>query len=107
MTKKTKEQIKKSNSNIHGKYRAYKASAEKRNLVFELTKDDFKSFWQKPCYYCDAPIELIGIDRKDNSLGYILDNCLSCCKYCNKGKSDSTYEEYIERCRRIAEKNLK
>jgi len=101
---KTKEQTKKDNHSISGKYQTYKASAKKRDMVFDLTKEDFKTFWQKPCHYCDSPIEKIGIDRKDNSIGYTLDNCLSCCNICNFGKNIRTYEQYVEHCKRIAKK---
>jgi hypothetical protein len=101
---KTKIKYKEHNQNINGKYREYKSGAKRRDIVFDLTKDDFKTFWQKPCHYCDSPIETIGIDRKDNSIGYTLDNCLSCCITCNSSKSKSTYEEFIEHCKRIARK---
>jgi len=100
----TKIKDREKKQNINGKYQSYKAGAKDRGIVFDLTKDDFKIFWQKPCHYCDAPIETIGIDRKDNSIGYTLDNCLSCCKICNLGKHTSTYEEYVEHCKRMARK---
>ena len=28
------------------------------------------------------------IDRKDNSIGYLLENCVSCCFVCNRTKSN-------------------
>jgi hypothetical protein len=99
---KTKEQAKKENHSISGKYREYKFGAKRRDIVFDLTKEDFKTFWQKPCHYCDSPIETIGIDRKDNNIGYTLDNSLSCCKMCNVGKHTSTYKEFIEHCKKVA-----
>ncbi len=106
--KKFAEKIKvkkaKARQNIDGKYQTYKDSAKRRNMIFDLTKDDFETFWQKPCFYCDSEIETIGIDRKDNNIGYTLDNCLSCCKICNLGKHTSTYEEYIEHCKRMAKR---
>lgn len=102
----TRIKDKENNQSIHGKYQTYKNSAKKRDIIFDLTKNDFKTFWQKPCHYCDASIKTIGIDRKDNSVGYTLDNCLSCCKICNLGKHTSTYEEYIDHCKRIAKKWL-
>jgi hypothetical protein len=101
---KTKIKYKEHNQSIAGKYREYKFNAKDRGIVFDLTKDDFESFWQKPCHYCDSPIETIGIDRKDNSIGYTLDNCLSCCITCNSSKSKRTYEEFIEHCKKVARK---
>ena len=99
---KAKEQAKKEKQSIYGKYQTYKDGAKKRNMTFNLTKDEFKTFWQKPCHYCDAPINTIGIDRKDNNIGYTLDNCLSCCITCNRGKREITYEQYVEHCKRMA-----
>jgi hypothetical protein len=101
---KAKEQAKKDKQTISGKYGEYKDSAKRRNMTFDLTRNEFITFWQKPCHYCDAPINTIGIDRKYNNIGYTLDNCLSCCITCNRGKRESTYEEYIEHCKRMAKK---
>jgi len=35
-----------------------------------------------------------GIDRVDNSLGYVKENCKSCCFRCNKIKRDMSLEEF-------------
>jgi hypothetical protein len=36
------------------------------------------------------------LDRKDNSLGYSVDNCVVCCGSCNRTKGDCfTYEEFL------------
>jgi 5-methylcytosine-specific restriction endonuclease McrA len=37
-----------------------------------------------------------GIDRIDNTLGYNIENCVSCCKDCNRAKSDKTLNEFKE-----------
>lgn len=87
--------------NIQRKYRSYKASAKKRNLDFDLTLNDFKWFWQKPCYYCNDKIEIIGIDRIDNSKGYIKDNVVSCCLTCNKAKLCLSEKGFIEHCYKV------
>ena len=36
-----------------------------------------------------------GVDRRDNSLGYILNNCVSCCSSCNFAKNNKTEEEFL------------
>lgn len=36
-----------------------------------------------------------GIDRRDSSLGYTLENCLPACGVCNKAKLDYTEEEFL------------
>lgn len=80
------------------KYKKYKYGAQKRGLEFSLTKEQFEFYWKKPCYYCGSKIETIGIDRKDNNIGYKIDNCIPCCWRCNKVKGNASYEEFINMC---------
>lgn len=42
-----------------------------------------------------------GIDRVDNSLGYILSNVVSCCKICNYMKKDLSEQEFQDQCERV------
>jgi hypothetical protein len=35
-----------------------------------------------------------GIDRVVPDKGYVYDNCVPCCKYCNRAKSDLTTEQF-------------
>ena len=83
----------------------YKASAKKRNLEFNLEMEDFEYFTQKPCHYCGEFRKnktpsgwaiLNGLDRKDNSLGYVVDNILPCCSICNYAKRDMPYNDFIQ-----------
>jgi hypothetical protein len=79
------------------RYSGYKTEAKKRNYSFELTYEQFCTFMDKNCFYCNSPpsnrckynyLEIVhsGIDRVDNTKGYSLDNCVSCCKNCNSIK---------------------
>lgn len=62
-------------------------------MDFELTKEQFYNLISQPCYYCgDKEKEFNGIDRIDSQKGYIIDNCVTCCEYCNKMKLDYTTE---------------
>ena len=67
------------------RYNTYKSSAKTRDIPFELTFEQFKLFWQKPCKY-GCTIDTIGLDRIDSSKGYTLDNVISCCATHNKMK---------------------
>ncbi len=67
-------------------YGWYKLSAKKRDHSFNITFDQFNLFYQRPCYYCNTPIDRIGLDRIDDKKGYEIDNIVSCCKNCNYGK---------------------
>lgn len=82
----------------------YKFNAKKRNLVFDLSKEQFNELTRANCVYCNkAPesrvmdkklITVNGIDRIDNNHGYIFGNVVSCCKMCNQMKSNLTYIEF-------------
>ena len=71
-----------------GKFSAYKASAKERDIPFDLTFEEFSTFWQKPCVYSGHEIATIGLDRIDSSKGYTIDNVLPCCSICNIIKMD-------------------
>lgn len=85
---------------------SYKRSAKARNINWCLSDEEFNSFWGKPCSYCDEPINTIGIDRLDNSIGYLFENCTSCCSICNYMKMTFTKTEFIVHITKIL-KNLK
>ena len=84
------------------KYHTYRQSAKSRNIPFELTMDQFMTFWQKPCHYCTDPIATIGLDRMDNALGYVMQNVVPCCTSCNKAKLRMSPDAYIAQCTRVA-----
>jgi len=95
-------------------YAKYQEGAKKRNLVFELDKDYFTSIINLNCYYCGCEPNQIhrgsrcngsyiynGIDRVDNSLGYIIDNCVPCCGKCNRMKSSLSQDEFLNLIKNI------
>jgi len=84
-----------------GKFNIYKESAKNRNIGFDLSFDDFIEYWNKPCEYCGVFIDTIGIDRTDNSNGYISSNIMSCCADCNLTKNNSSYIEWINYIKQV------
>lgn len=86
----------------------YKRNAMTRKLSWELTKEQFLDLIKQKCYYCKVePWNLIekssgdwavvsGIDRKDNNIGYIINNCVPCCKICNRAKLNLDYSTFIK-----------
>lgn len=105
-------------------YNHYKSSTDRRkygNIEFNLTLDEFKQIIIQKCHYCqnygtsgnhilkNRKIKLnhqfCGIDRKDNTKGYTVENSLPCCGICNWMKGDYTYEEFLEQMKLIY-KNL-
>jgi DNA-directed RNA polymerase subunit RPC12/RpoP len=92
----------------------YKLSAKKRNIEFKLSNEEFFKLTQQPCYYCGKELSMSikskynngdyiynGIDRINNNIGYIIENCVPCCNICNIAKSDNTYEEFITMAKNI------
>lgn len=93
----------------------YRTRAKKKGLTFELDFDQFIELTSQNCYYCDLePIQrrnaenkinyylYNGIDRKDNSLGYTLENSLPCCKFCNGAKTTRTQTEFYSWIAKVA-----
>jgi len=81
--------------------------ARKRKLVWKLSQEYARWITSQPCYYCNIEPSQItwhkkyngryrynGIDRVDNSLGYIPENCVPCCGHCNMAKGSSTQSEF-------------
>lgn len=86
------------------KFSDYRNESRRRKLVFNLDLNFFQELVLKPCFYCGiepAENELNGIDRFDNSIGYVLDNCVPCCSDCNYSKRTRTSQEFIDHCQRI------
>jgi hypothetical protein len=86
------------------RYAAYKATAKERCLPFNISLQEFKTFWQKPCHYCGSDIETIGIDRIDNNIGYEISNLRSCCSWCNTMKLDHPEEAFLKHICKILHK---
>jgi len=82
-------------------YNDYKNRANKKNLTFELTLDEFNSYIHNDCYICgkkfEEGIHTNGIDRIDNNEGYILSNIASCCSECNYMKKHFSFNTMMEK----------
>lgn len=83
----------------------YRNGARKRGLCFDLSSEQFVSFWQKSCHYCGDAIKTIGLDRVDNSVGYTAANVVPCCRPCNVGKMTMAPGEFIARAHRISSRH--
>lgn len=83
----------------------YMARAEKRNLPFELTEEQFQDLVDEPCTYCGVS-RSGGVDRVDNDLGYLLDNSTSACARCNYMKKHYTASDFISQVATIYEHTM-
>jgi hypothetical protein len=92
-------------------YNGYKTNAKHGRggeKEFTLSKEDAMKLFKGDCFYCGKEPASVkrtsktygefvynGIDRKDNNKGYTLDNCVSCCEFCNLTKSDTPYDKFL------------
>jgi len=98
-------------------FRSYKKGAKTRGYKFELSEQKFRVITSQNCHYCGAePTKICrnyhndfhgsytynGIDRVDNSKGYIEGNVVPCCEICNKMKMTRSQEEFLEQIKKIA-----
>ena len=88
------------------KYRCYKRAASKRGYDWQISTDQFEMLVSGSCCYCgrsDSAAEYgMGLDRWDNSRGYLPDNVVACCMDCNRAKVTRPPREFVEGCRAIA-----
>jgi hypothetical protein len=98
--------------NNHGEITAiilgYKRHAKSRGLDWHINRDQASELIREPCHYCGAIAGNIkktknypqgfpynGLDRADNSQGYLVGNVVPCCGVCNRAKGTRTAEEFI------------
>lgn len=94
-------------------YATYRQSAKTRKITFELTKEQFHALIEQSCYICGSDpakstrkhgpdrVPFGGVDRIDNTLGYIEGNVRPCCKLCNVAKHELTIPEFIEHVKKM------
>jgi hypothetical protein len=87
--------------------RQYQNNAKDGGLEWALSNEQSIALMENHCHYCgSAPSRTIrkphcagefkcnGIDRKDNTKGYTVENTVPCCTFCNFKKSSTGYIEF-------------
>jgi hypothetical protein len=98
-------------------YQNYRKNAIIRQIIFNLTQQEFITLAGQPCFYCGSeasnvisgnrsygPFVYNGIDRIDSTKEYSVPNCVPCCKICNRAKSNMSYEEFMNWINRLVER---
>lgn len=91
---------------------SYKYHAQRRNHTWELSDGEFDKLISADCHYCGLPPSTVrtvrshkiihsGIDRVDNTLGYIPGNVVPCCGTCNRIKGVMSVDEFLTWVARI------
>jgi hypothetical protein len=87
----------------HKTYEQYKKENIHKN--FQLSSEQYYDLRRDECVYCKretTPDHMNGIDRLDCDMGYVPDNCVSCCHDCNILKLVSTREAFVAHMVKIA-----
>ena len=112
---------------INSMFTAYKESAKTRKIEFNLSGEDFQKLINLNCVYCGQEPEerklktydksgnekepytgkVNGIDRVDNSKGYEINNCVPCCKKCNRMKGVLSYRDFKQQISKIYNYSMK
>ena len=101
-----------------GRWRFYQYyyGAQNRGYRWDISEDDFFEITSRPCEYCGvaagntaevkrskSQFAYNGLDRVDNTKGYILSNVVPCCGMCNRSKYTHSREKFLEWALRLAE----
>ena len=90
---------------------------KKRGIDISITKKQAITLMRSPCHYCwwlwsntyrnkstqTKEISFNGIDRIDSRWSYSLENCVPCCKMCNRWKNEMTQKEFLDHVNKIYE----
>jgi len=90
---------------LNGRYAGLLGSARIRDVAVSLTKEQYAIVVAAPCYYCGGPLPRRGhgVDRIDNTQGYVLGNVRPCCSKCNRAKHTMSEEEFKNWLQQVTE----
>lgn len=94
-------------------WRNYRRHAERRNISWNLSREDLWEVIRRACVYCGAfrpqvarkgrhVLAYTGCDRVDNARGYEVANVVACCATCNTMKLNHPTDVFLGHVRRIA-----
>lgn len=92
----------------------YRLRSSKKGLEFTLSDQEFKELTSANCFYCGEepsqvqkkhlttkPYIYNGVDRIDNTKGYVTGNVRTCCGLCNRAKHQRTEAEFLAWIQRL------
>jgi hypothetical protein len=89
-----------SKNNLKSKITYYHRTAENKGLKFNLSDEKCIEYFNGACYYCGFK-KFNGIDRKLSNKDYVVENCVSCCEFCNFLKVCLDPQTFVQRCEHI------
>lgn len=89
-----------------GRFAQLKTRAKIRKILVTITLEQYVRIHSSLCFYCSSPLPVkgYGIDRKNSSEGYTIENSVPCCGNCNAVKNDIlTHKEMIVAMKAVLE----
>lgn len=93
-----------------GRYQLMKSRSKLKGYVGIMGLDEYRALTQSAaCHYCggELPPKGVGLDRIENSIGYVACNCVPCCQACNMMKGEvwtkAEFEQIAVVIRRLKE----
>jgi hypothetical protein len=77
---------------LYKQYHMIEKRAAFKGMEFDLDFYEFGLMMSSPCDYCNG--KTTGLDRKDNTKGYTMDNVTPACRRCNTMKGANI--DYLE-----------
>lgn len=74
------------------------ASAKARKIHVNLDVNKYQNLIDLGCFYCGSSLaneKGYCLDRVDSNKGYIISNIVSCCKICNRAKSNMDIWDFV------------
>lgn len=95
----------------------YIHAAKKKGHEWSLPFETARELMESECHYCGVSSSLVhvslaqcrtktmynGIDRIDNTVGYVPGNVVACCTFCNFQKSNHDYDEFVGWINRVSD----
>jgi len=85
--------------NINYRFDIYSISSKNRQIPFNLTEIQSKEMFLGQCFYCHHQGTtdcLNGINLMITEIGYVLNNCVSCCRICSNIKRNIEPINFLE-----------
>ena len=91
----------------------YKYNAKVRGIGFQLLEEKVTDLIHGSCHYCGFALPILrpdlqkfacnGIDRINNTQGYVEGNVVTCCKICNHAKAALSETDFLDWAARLAQ----
>lgn len=72
-------------------------------VQFSSELEDRRCWTKSKGLISDTRVKVNGVDRINSEKGYVLDNCVTCCKHCNTAKNTMSEDDFYKWVKRVYE----